>query len=74
MPKVFCRDPANEQAFLALEEQCHVTYTLAARQQAVSSERDDATRAAVQWAATVRPGKELDPLAGLDLADRDDQG
>jgi hypothetical protein len=68
MPKVWCRDPANQFAFEALEEQCHVTYRLAERR-ASWENRPEVQRAATQLSARFRKGHEPDIGAGLVLDD-----
>lgn len=69
MPKVWCRDPANQFAFVPHEEQCHATYALAAHRKNVDENRSDESRAAVQMSARFLAGREPDLGAGLDLAD-----
>lgn len=66
MPKVWCRDPANQFAFEAFGEQCHVTYVLEAHR---GASNDDATQTAIQTGARFREGFEPDLKAGLDLSD-----
>lgn len=67
LPKAWCRDVDNQFAFEAHEEQCHVTYTLAARRNAVAEGRSEEVRAAIQTTARFIKGKEPDLAAGLDL-------
>lgn len=67
MPKAWCRDPDNQFSFEVHEEQCHATYALAARRNAVAGDRDDTQRAAVQFAARFAASRRPDPTAGLDL-------
>jgi len=66
-PKVWCRDPANQFAFQAVEEQCHATYALVAYRLGVDKERDAPARAAAQTYTRFYKGREPDLLAGLDL-------
>jgi hypothetical protein len=67
MPRAWCRDSDNQFSFEVHEEQCHATYALAARRSAVADERDDAQRAAVQFAARFAASRRPDLMAGLDL-------
>jgi hypothetical protein len=70
MPKVWCRDPANQFAFVVTEEQCHVTATQAAHQLSPDWEKKhEATKRATQVSARFRDGREPDFEAGLDLGD-----
>ena len=70
--KAWCRDAGNQFAFEAAEEQCHVTYTLAAYRSKVDDKRDEATRRAAQVSARFREGRTPDLTAGLDLPDEQD--
>jgi hypothetical protein len=68
MPKVWCRDPANQFAFDADESTCWPTYRLAQYRSGEKwkSKLDD-TREATQLSAHFREGHEPDIDAGLDL-------
>lgn len=67
--KVICRDKDNQFAFEPHEEQCHVTYTLAAHRKSVDEKRSEETKAATQTSARFREGFAPDLTAGLDLGD-----
>ncbi len=70
MPRVWCRDPANQFAFEPVEQTCFATYRLAQHRggQGWQKKHDD-TKAATQVAARFRDGYEPDVEAGLELAD-----
>lgn len=70
MLRAWCRDPAHQFAFDAVEEVCWPTYRMSLRRTSGEFKGyDDATRDAVQLAARFRDGHTPDPLAGLDLDD-----
>lgn len=72
LPKVWCRDPANQFAgFEAHEETCFATYALAIHRNGVDKKRSDESRAATQMSVRFADGKSPDLEAGLGLGDVD---
>lgn len=70
MLKSWCRDPANQfGAFVAHEETCFATYSLAVHRKKVDEKRSDETRAATQMSVRFAEGRMPDIEAGLGLAD-----
>ena len=67
MPKMWCRDKANQFVFDVHEETCHASYAVAAHRKRVDEKRSPETRAATMMAARFRPGSEPDITAGLGL-------
>ena len=69
MPKVWCRDPANQfGVFEAVEEQCHVSYAIAAHRKA-TADRPANEQAATQLSVRFKDGRAPDVEAGLELPD-----
>lgn len=71
--KDLCRSKDYQFAFVAVEEQCHATYALAAHRAAVDKDRDQATKTAIQTHPRFRAQVEPDLLAGLDLPEIADE-
>lgn len=67
MPKVWCRDPANQfGAFEPVTDFCWVAYRLADHRAAVVEKMSDSQRAAAQVSVRFREGREPDLSAGLE--------
>lgn len=70
--KVICRDPANQFAFEAAEEQCHATYAIASHRKKVEGQRSDEAAAATMTHPKIREGVNIPLDAGLDLTPESD--